>query len=91
MESPFARETLGVYVPNVVRDALREAARREDRSVSYIAGRILREVMLNAMAEDASPALAVNFATHREHIPTPAATNVPPSSTPTGDNHASTP
>lgn len=63
MEIPFGKETLGVYIPNAVRDALLEAARREDRSVSYIAGRILRQTMLDAIANDAPPPAAVNFAT----------------------------
>jgi len=50
-----------VYVPNEVRAALTKRAAEEDRSVSYVAARILRKVMQDAQAAEAPR--VVNFAT----------------------------
>lgn len=55
------KSTLGVYIPNEVREALASRAAEDDRTVSYIAARILKKVMRDAVESEAPR--VVNFAT----------------------------
>ena len=56
--------TLGVHVENTVRRKLEQVAAAEDRSLSYVAARILRNaVMAQIQAEQEARPAAVNFAT----------------------------
>lgn len=63
--------TLGVHVENTIRARLEQVAADEDRSLSYVAARILRNAVLAQMAaeQDAMPT-AVNFATQAAPTPT---------------------
>ena len=59
-----AKATLSIHVENSIRARLEQVAAAEDRSLSYVAARILRNAVLAQMAaeQEAAP-VAVNFAT----------------------------
>lgn len=55
--------TLGVHIENTVRAHLERVAEVEDRSLSYVAARVLRAAVIAEMhAEQSSSTAAVNFA-----------------------------
>lgn len=55
-KKPMSIQIISTSVPEPVAKAIRDMARKEDRSVSYIAGRILRRGL------DASPVPQASFA-----------------------------